>query len=102
MTPPQAKQPWFWLAQSLTIARVAFVFGFVVLSPFPRLWPATASLYLCGLLTDFFDGRIARAKGVTTQLGGALDVFGDRYFSVISCVYVGFRGVSLIPLAIII
>jgi phosphatidylglycerophosphate synthase len=58
-------------------------------------------MYLCAGLTDFFDGRLARAKEVTTQFGGALDVFGDRYFSVISCLYVGFRGVSLVPLAVI-
>ena len=35
------------------------------------------------------------------KFGGALDVFGDRYFMVISCLYIGFRGVSLIPLAMI-
>jgi CDP-diacylglycerol--glycerol-3-phosphate 3-phosphatidyltransferase len=58
-------------------------------------------MYLCAGLTDFFDGRLARAKGLVTQFGGALDMLGDRYFSVISCIYVGFRGVSLVPLAII-
>lgn len=95
-------QTWFWVVQSLSIARVALVFGFVVLCPFPNLWLATLTMYLCAGLTDFFDGRLARAKGLVTQFGGALDVFGDRYFSVISCLYVGFRGVSLAPLAIII
>ncbi len=30
-----------------------------------------------------------------------MDVFGDRYLTVISCLYVGFRGVSLVPLAIV-
>jgi len=59
------------------------------------------TMYCCALLTDFFDGQLARAKGLSTRLGGALDVFGDRYFMVISCLYVGFRGVSLIPLAMI-
>jgi phosphatidylglycerophosphate synthase len=29
-----------------------------------------------------------------------MDVFGDRYLTVISCIYVGFRGVSLVPLAV--
>src|SRR5258708_7199805 len=93
---------WFWVAQSLTIARVALVFGFVVFSPFPTLWPATTAIYLSAWLTDVFDGRVARAKAVVTHFGGALDIFGDRYFLVISCLYVGFRGVSLVPLAIII
>src|ERR1043165_6314416 len=94
-------QTWFWIVQGLSIARVALVFGFVVLCPFPNLWLATGTMYLCAGLTDFFDGRLARAKGLVTRFGGALDIFGDRYFSVISCLYVGFRGVSLIPLSII-
>lgn len=78
------------------------VFGFVVICPFPDLWMVTGTLYVFAGITDFFDGSLARAKGVTTRLGSALDVFGDRYFSVISCLYVGFRGVSLVPLSIII
>ena len=92
---------WFWVIQSLTIARVALVFGFVVLCPFPDWWQVTLGVYLVALLTDFFDGRLARAKRLATKFGGALDVFGDRYFCVISCLYVGFRGVSLVPLALI-
>lgn len=101
MSRQETRQSWFWVAQGLTIARVALVFGFVVLCPFPNLWPATGTIYLCAGLTDVFDGRVARAKGVVTHFGGALDVFGDRYFLVISCLYVGFRGVSLVPLSII-
>jgi len=31
-----------------------------------------------------------------------MDVFGDRYLSVVSCIYVAIRGVSLIPIGIII
>lgn len=101
MTPPGTRRIWFWVVQSISIARVVLVFGFVVLCPFPNLWLVTWTMYLCAGLTDLFDGRLARAKGLVTRFGGALDVFGDRYFSVISCLYVGFRGVSLIPLAII-
>src|SRR6476620_5480552 len=95
------RETWFWAVQSLSIARVVLTFGFVVLCPIATLWPVAASLYLAALLTDFFDGRLARAKRVTSHLGAALDIFGDRYFFVISCLYVGVRGLSLIPLGII-
>jgi len=101
MTRPKARQLWFCVVQGISVARVVLVFGFVVLCPFSGRWRLTLALYLCAGLTDFFDGRLARAKRLVTRFGGALDVFGDRYFSVISCLYVGFRGVSLIPLAII-
>lgn len=96
------RQIWFWVAQSLTIARVALVFSFVVIAPFQHFWPVATAIYCCAWLTDVFDGRVARAKQVVTNFGGAMDIFGDRYFLVISCVYVGFRGVSLVPLAIIV
>jgi phosphatidylglycerophosphate synthase len=95
------RQSWFWLVQSVSVARVALLFGFVVLCPLPNFWPVAWAMYLCAGLTDFIDGRLARGKGLVTKFGGALDVFGDRYLSVISCLYVGFRGVSLVPLAII-
>jgi phosphatidylglycerophosphate synthase len=101
MSRQETRQTWFWIIQSVTIARVALVFGFIVFCPFPELWPMTLAMYLAALLTDYFDGQLARAKVLATKFGGALDVFGDRYFCVISCLYVGFRGVSLIPLALI-
>lgn len=94
-------QSWFWAVQSVSIARVVLTFGFVILAPIPeQRWLAVA-LYVGAGLTDFIDGRLARATGVVSRIGGALDVFGDRYFSVISCLYVGIRGVSLVPLAVI-
>src|ERR1700682_6128140 len=95
----ETRQTWFWVVQSVSVARVALIFGFVVLCPFPNLWPAAWTIYLWAGLTDFFDGRLSRAKGLVSQFGGALDVFGDRYFSVISCLCVGFGGVRLGPLA---
>ena len=96
-----ATQRWFWVVQGVSLARVVLVFGFVVACPFRQLSTPAFIMYACAGLTDFFDGRLARAKAVSTRFGGALDVFGDRYFSVISCLYVGFRGVSMIPLSII-
>jgi phosphatidylglycerophosphate synthase len=101
MSRGRTRHLWFWTIQSLTFARVALVFGFIVLVPFHEWWPYTLAMYLAALLTDVFYGQLARAKKLATRFGGALDVFGDRYFSVISCLYVGFRGVSLVPLALI-
>lgn len=101
MSRRRTRHLWFWTIQSLTLGRVVLVFSFVVLAPFPKRWPYSLAIYGTALLTDLFDGQLARAKKMATRFGGALDVFGDRYFSVISCLYVGFRGVSLVPLAII-
>lgn len=97
----KAQAAWFWTVQIVSLARVGLTFGFVVLVPLPDLWLYAWLVYLFAGLTDFFDGRLARARGVVSRFGGALDVFGDRYFCVISCMYVGFRGLNMIPLAII-
>src|SRR5665213_1764992 len=92
---------WFWAAQGLSIGRVALMFLFVVLCPFPEFWRISASVYLVAWVTDFFDGRLARRKKVESLFGDAMDLFGDRYATAISCLYVGFRGVNFIPLAVI-
>ena len=35
-------------------------------------------LYWCGLVTDFLDGRIARAKKTTSAFGRSMDSFADK------------------------
>lgn len=95
------KKFWFVAVQTITILRVVLAFIFIVLAPLPDLkWFASAA-YFFALSTDFLDGRLARAKGVASQIGGAMDIFGDRYLLVISCLYAGFKGVSFGVLAII-
>ncbi len=96
-----SRKRWFWAAQCLSISRVCLMFLFVIFCPFPSMWRVSATLYLIAWLTDFFDGRLARSKKVVSLFGDAMDVFGDRYATVISCLYVGFRGVHFVPLALI-
>ncbi|NDV23808.1 CDP-alcohol phosphatidyltransferase family protein [Desulfovibrio sp. JC022] len=92
---------WFVIVQSITILRVVLAFVFVVLVPLPELVWTKAVIYFLALSTDFWDGRLARAKKVASQFGGAMDIFGDRYLMVISCLYAGFKGIPLYILAVI-
>jgi phosphatidylglycerophosphate synthase len=93
---------WFWTAQALSIGRVACTFLFVVIVPFAeRSWLA-AVVYALAVITDMLDGRAARLGNAASTFGGAMDLFGDRYLTIISCMYAGFRGVNFIALAIII
>lgn len=96
------RRRWFWATQSLSIARVVLAFLFVILSPLADLWHVVAIIYLVALSTDFFDGRLARSKEVTSRFGSAMDLFGDRYLTIVSLLYVATRGVSLIVIAVII
>lgn len=92
----------FWLVQSLTVARVAFAFIFVVLAPIAESKFLACTIYILAWLSDFLDGYTARKWGVSSRFGGAMDVFGDRYLLVLSCIYAGFRGIYIAALAIIV
>lgn len=46
------------------------------------------TLFSIGLLTDFFDGPIARASGKTTKLGAVIDPICDKFFIVLTALAV--------------
>jgi CDP-diacylglycerol---glycerol-3-phosphate 3-phosphatidyltransferase len=68
------------LADQLTLARVAAVPFVVLLYAWNfdghNYW-ATA-LFVVAMTTDWFDGRIARRRGRTSQLGSLLDPVADK------------------------
>ena len=68
------------LADQLTVARAAAVPFVVVLFAWDfggnDYW-ATA-LFIVAMATDWFDGRIARRRGRTSQLGSLLDPVADK------------------------
>ena len=68
------------LPDQLTVGRAASVPLVVLLYaweiPHNEAW-ATA-LFCVAMATDWFDGRIARRRGVTSQLGSLLDPIADK------------------------
>jgi len=68
------------LPDQLTVARTVSVPLVVLLYawelPHNEYW-ATA-LFCVAMATDWFDGRIARRRGVTSQLGSLLDPIADK------------------------
>ena len=68
------------LADQLTVARAAAV-PFVVLLyewDFPDNDYWATALFLAAMATDWFDGRIARRRGRTSELGSLLDPVADK------------------------
>jgi CDP-diacylglycerol--glycerol-3-phosphate 3-phosphatidyltransferase len=67
-------------ADQLTVARavsVPFVVGLFVWDfPDHNYW--ATGLFLAAMVTDFFDGRIARWRGRTSALGSLLDPVADK------------------------
>ena len=68
------------MANALTLARIALIAPFVAFFLTNAPWNMTAALviFLIAALTDFLDGRIARARGETSALGAALDPLADK------------------------
>lgn len=73
--------PELGLSNSLTLIRgllYGLLAGFVVLPAPSGLWAfVPGALYTVASLTDLLDGRIARQRGETTDLGAKLDVEVD-------------------------
>ena len=68
------------LPDQLTVARAAAVPLVVLLYawelPHNEYW--ATGLFCVAMATDWFDGRIARRRGVTSQLGSLLDPIADK------------------------
>lgn len=68
------------MANILTVARMALIAPFVlfILLDIPWGVKAAFAVFVIASLTDFFDGRIARARGEVSALGAALDPLADK------------------------
>lgn len=68
------------MANLITLARIAlivpFVFLFMVNAPWNMI--AAFAVFVVASLTDFVDGRVARARGEVSALGAALDPLADK------------------------
>jgi len=68
------------LPNKLTIARIVmtvFMIAFLLLDGAAYAWISLA-LFCAAALTDWFDGRIARAKNLVTNFGKFMDPLADK------------------------
>jgi len=68
------------LPNRLTLARIIMVPFFMVLLllDFPFHYAAALGLFIIASLTDYYDGQIARSRGLVTNLGKFLDPIADK------------------------
>lgn len=73
----------------LTASRIvaAAAIGIVLVSPVPFRGTLSAALFILAAVTDFADGRMARARGQTTPLGAFLDPLGDKLLVYVAFIY---------------
>lgn len=68
------------MANIITLARIALIVPFVLLFMVNAPWNMIAAfaVFVVASLTDFVDGRVARARGEVSALGAALDPLADK------------------------
>ena len=83
------------MANLITLARMALVIPFVLVFLANAPWNMTAALviFVVASLTDFIDGRVARARGETSALGAALDPIADKLLLAAALILLARNGV---------
>ncbi len=68
------------LPNKLTVLRIVLAPLFLLLAvwDFPFHYAASLMVFIAAALTDMFDGKIARARGLITNLGKFLDPLADK------------------------
>ena len=82
------------LTNRLTVARIllAPVFLILLMVDFPCHYLAAGLVFGAAALTDLFDGKIARGRGLVTNLGKFLDPIADKMLT--TAAFLGFLAVG--------
>lgn len=77
-------QHWFTWANLLTLIRAATLFP-LTYSILHQLWVWAAVVFAIAVVTDFYDGKLARSLHQTSPLGGLFDHATDAVFVTLGC-----------------
>lgn len=85
------------LPNRLSAARILLALILIVVLPYPGIAAKAVAfvIFLIASLTDYLDGRIARARGLVTALGRLLDPVADKLLTFSA--FCGFLVLDLIP-----
>jgi phosphatidylglycerophosphate synthase len=91
-----------WIPNALSFLRILSAFGVIILLNSGCVWSAI-SLLTIAVLTDFFDGWLARRWRVSSLFGAALDPIADK----VMCGLLGWYGwqcgwIPLLPIMLLI
>lgn len=97
MTPPRPQPRLTTLPNMLGLSRIAAtpIVVLLLLLPFPGAGLIGFVVFVAAAMTDYFDGRIARARGQVSPLGIFLDLTADKVL--VAGVLVAMVEVDLLP-----
>ena len=75
------------LPNRLTLVRICLVplYMALLVIEFPFHYAAALLVFIIASLTDYFDGKIARARNLVTNLGKFLDPIADKMLTTAAC-----------------
>jgi phosphatidylglycerophosphate synthase len=73
---------------------------FICIALTPGYNTSATILFIYACLTDLLDGYFARKFSCTSKIGGALDLFSDKYLTIISFIYAIASGIPVLPCSI--
>ena len=85
------------LPNKLTLSRLVLTVAFlaVIFLPFPGHETVALILFSVASITDYFDGQIARERGLITNFGILMDPLADKIL--ICSAFIAFVGRDLVP-----
>ena len=86
------------LPNLLTMARMvlSLLLVFLLLQPAPAAKIAALAVFTAAALTDWWDGRIARRRGLISPFGVLMDPIADKVL--VLCAFGAFARLGLVPL----
>ena len=83
------------MANLITLARIALIIPFCAAFLTNAPWNMTAAfaIFAIASITDFLDGRVARARGEVSALGAALDPLADKLLIAAALILLARNGV---------
>ena len=80
----QAAPRWLTRANGLTLCRALLIWP-LLWAIYNHHWPLAALLFTLAVITDIYDGKLARKYNQSSPLGGLLDHGTDALFVTLAC-----------------
>ncbi|MES2389404.1 MAG: CDP-alcohol phosphatidyltransferase family protein [Bacteroidota bacterium] len=88
------------IVQLISVSRALAAFTFISIALVPALAWLSVGLLVYALISDFADGYLARKWNRASKTGRALDLFGDKYLTIICLTYAIARDLPIIPCSV--
>jgi len=81
----------------ITLSRAITALVFISIAFIPEYTSLATILFIYACLTDILDGFLARKFSCSTKTGATIDLFSDKFLTIISLIYAIEKGLPIFP-----